>query len=101
MKIELRASKSGQWKDLTVEERRERRRLRREKQRENNRGRAAKMHLSRLKTKKEDQAGVNQLARRCLEAVEGGTAHGQGARCLLAPVEGYRRIAPFHAVRSR
>jgi hypothetical protein len=46
-------SKTGQWKDLTVEERRERRRLRREKQRDDNVGRAKKMHLARLKMNKE------------------------------------------------
>jgi uncharacterized protein YecE (DUF72 family) len=61
MKAKLPASKSGQWKDLTVEERRERRRLRREKQRESNLGRAEKMHVSRLKTKKEDSGGVQKL----------------------------------------
>jgi uncharacterized protein YecE (DUF72 family) len=53
-------SKTGQWKDLTVGERRERRRLRREKQRENNLGRAAKMHFARLKTKKEDAGGLHE-----------------------------------------
>jgi uncharacterized protein YecE (DUF72 family) len=51
MKTKPPAGKSGQWKDLTVEERRERRRIRREKQREDNLGRAAKMHLARLKRK--------------------------------------------------
>ena len=56
MKIKPPASKSGQWKDLTVEERRERRRLRREKQREDNLGRAAKMHLARLKSRTEKEA---------------------------------------------
>jgi hypothetical protein len=61
MKIKPPAGKSGQWKDLTVEARRERRRLRREKQRENNLGRAAKMHLARLKTKKEGPDGVYEL----------------------------------------
>ena len=59
MKILLPASK--QWKDLTVAERRERRRLRREKQREANFGRAAKMHLARLKTKKEGRDGLSKL----------------------------------------
>jgi uncharacterized protein YecE (DUF72 family) len=53
-------SKSGQWKDLTVEERRDRRRLRREKQRENNLVRAAKMHSARLKTKG-DAGGLHEL----------------------------------------
>jgi Protein of unknown function DUF72 len=55
------ASKSGRWKDLTVEQRRERSRLRREKQRENNLDRAAKMHLARLKTKKEGRDGLGKL----------------------------------------
>ena len=53
MKPKLLAPKSRQWKDLTVEERRERRRLRREKQREDNLGRAKKMHVARLKMNKE------------------------------------------------
>jgi len=61
MKIKPPASKSGLWKDLTAEERRERRRLRREKQREDNLGRAAKMHLARLKTKKEGRDGLSKL----------------------------------------
>ncbi len=39
--------------ELTPEERRERRRLRREKQRENNIGRAAKMHIARLRMEAE------------------------------------------------
>ena len=55
MKAKLRAPKSPrQWKDLTVEERRERRRLRREKQRQDNLGRAKKMHVARLKMNKEE-----------------------------------------------
>jgi hypothetical protein len=37
------------WKEMTPEERRERRQLRREKQREDNIGRAKKMHAARLK----------------------------------------------------
>jgi uncharacterized protein YecE (DUF72 family) len=59
MKTILPASK--QWNDLTVAERRERKRLRREKQREANFGRAAKMHLARLKTKDEAREGVREL----------------------------------------
>ena len=39
------------WTEMTLEERRERRRLRREKQREDNVKRAAKMHTARLKIK--------------------------------------------------
>ena len=55
MKAELRAPKSPrQWEGLTVEERRERKHLRREKQREDNLGRAKKMHLARLKKNKEE-----------------------------------------------
>jgi uncharacterized protein YecE (DUF72 family) len=41
------------WTDLTIDDRRERRRLRREKQRAGNLSRASKMHLARRKTKKE------------------------------------------------
>jgi uncharacterized protein YecE (DUF72 family) len=44
-----RAKTAAHWTDLTLEERRERRRLRREKQREDNVGRAAKMHAARLR----------------------------------------------------
>jgi len=44
-----RAKTAARWTELTVEERRERRRLRREKQREDNVGRAAKMHVARLR----------------------------------------------------
>jgi uncharacterized protein YecE (DUF72 family) len=46
-----RAKTAAQWTELTLEERRERRRLRREKQREDNVKRAAKMHTARLKRK--------------------------------------------------
>ena len=45
-----RAKTAAQWTELTLEERRERRRLRREKQREDNVKRAAKMHAARLKS---------------------------------------------------
>ena len=44
-----RVDTAAQWTELTLEERRERRRLRREKQREDNVKRAAKMHAARLK----------------------------------------------------
>ena len=43
------AARTTRGPELTLEERRERRRLRREKQRENNAHRAAKMHAARLK----------------------------------------------------
>jgi uncharacterized protein YecE (DUF72 family) len=46
-------SPAPEIKELTLEERRERRRLRREKQRENNIARAAKMHKIRLKMESE------------------------------------------------
>ena len=45
----LRARKAANWKELTPDERRLRRQLRREKQREDNIGRAAKMHAARLR----------------------------------------------------
>src|SRR3954449_1526480 len=44
-----RANTAVRWKELTLEQRRERRQLRREKQREDNIGRAAKMHAARLR----------------------------------------------------
>ena len=49
-RIMPRAKTAAQWTELTLEERRERRRLRREKQREDNVKRAAKMHAARLKS---------------------------------------------------
>ena len=49
-RIMPRAKTAAQWTELTLEERRERRRLRREKQREDNVKRAAKMHTARLKS---------------------------------------------------
>ena len=45
-----RAKSAGPWTEMTLEERRERRRLRREKQREDNIKRAAKMHAARMKS---------------------------------------------------
>jgi uncharacterized protein YecE (DUF72 family) len=48
-----RADTAARWTNLTLEERRERRRLRREKQREDNVRRAAEMHSARLKKKAE------------------------------------------------
>jgi hypothetical protein len=40
---------AAKWEELTLEERRERRRLRRERQRDDNVKRAAKMHAARLR----------------------------------------------------
>jgi len=45
-----RANTAALWTELTLEERRERRRLRRVKQREDNVKRGAKMHAARLKS---------------------------------------------------
>ena len=45
-----RAKTAALWTELTLEERRERRRLRRVKQREDNIKRGAKMHAARLKS---------------------------------------------------
>ena len=45
-----RAKAAALWTELTLEERRERRRLRRVKQREDNVKRGAKMHAARLKS---------------------------------------------------
>lgn len=47
--------------ELTLEERRERRRLRREKQREDNVKRAAKMHVARLNNQKKRKATQSPL----------------------------------------
>jgi len=49
-----RADRAAEGKELTLEERRERRQLRREKQRADNIGRAAKMHTARLKMETEN-----------------------------------------------
>lgn len=54
MNVIPRAQKS-KWKELTREERRERRLLRREKQRKDNIGRASKMHAVRLRMERADR----------------------------------------------
>ncbi|MDB5620726.1 DUF72 domain-containing protein [Tardiphaga sp.] len=56
-----RADTAARWTNLTLEERRERRRLRREKQREDNVRRAAQMHSARLKKKAEGAKGPLQF----------------------------------------
>ena len=56
-----RAKTAARWTELTVEERRERRRLRREKQREDNVGRAAKMHVARLRMQNENPKSPPEL----------------------------------------
>jgi uncharacterized protein YecE (DUF72 family) len=60
-KIMPRADTAGDWTELTLEERRERRRIRREKQREDNVKRAAKMHAARIKTEATTPAGPPEL----------------------------------------
>jgi len=55
------ARTAANWKELTPEERRERRQLRREKQREDNIGRAAKMHAARLRMEAERPRGPAEL----------------------------------------
>jgi uncharacterized protein YecE (DUF72 family) len=54
---------ASDWKELTPEERRERRQLRREKQREDNIGRAAKMHAARRRMKAESPRDPPELNR--------------------------------------
>jgi uncharacterized protein YecE (DUF72 family) len=56
-----RADTTAKGKELTLEERRERRRLRREKQREDNIGRAAKMHAARLRMEPESRKSPPEL----------------------------------------
>jgi len=56
-----RSPAASEIKELTLEERRERRRLRREKQRENNIARAAKMHRTRLKMESEGRKPAKAL----------------------------------------
>ena len=56
-----RAKTAANWKELTPEERRERRQLRREKQRKDNIGRAAKMHAARLKMEVESRKSLPEL----------------------------------------
>src|SRR6478752_7621958 len=48
------------WTELTLEERRERRRLRREKQREDNIKRAAKMHAARVKAETKSPKNLSE-----------------------------------------
>ena len=52
---------AANWKELTAEERRDRRQLRREKQREDNIGRAAKMHAAWLGMEVERPKGPPEL----------------------------------------
>jgi hypothetical protein len=56
-----RPGTAANWKELTPEERRDRRQLRREKQREDNIGRAAKMHAARLRMEAERPKGPPEL----------------------------------------
>ena len=56
-----RAAKAALLTELTLEERRERRRLRREKQRGDNVKRAAKMHAARLKMEAKPRAAPVEL----------------------------------------
>jgi uncharacterized protein YecE (DUF72 family) len=58
-----RVDTAAQWTELTLDERRERRRLRREKQREDNVKRAAKMHAARLKLNAKTAAALPELKR--------------------------------------
>ncbi|MEA2887049.1 MAG: hypothetical protein QOD11_1409 [Bradyrhizobium sp.] len=58
-----RAHATAEWKELTLEQRRERRQLRREKQREDNIGRAAKMHAARLRMEAKIAKGAPDLER--------------------------------------
>ncbi|WP_375411277.1 DUF72 domain-containing protein [uncultured Bradyrhizobium sp.] len=58
-----RARRTTNWKDLTPEERRQRRQLRREKQRADNVGRAAKMHAARLGMEAKRAKGPSELKR--------------------------------------
>ena len=54
---------AANWKELTPEERRERRQIRRARQRENNIGRAAQMHAARLRMKAQSPKGPPKLNR--------------------------------------
>jgi hypothetical protein len=56
-----RVDTAAQRTELTLEERRERRRLRREKQREDNVKRAAKMHVARIKIDATTAAALPEL----------------------------------------
>ena len=55
-----RAKTAALWTELTLEERRERRRLRRVKQREDNVKRGAKMHAARLKSEANGAKRISQ-----------------------------------------
>jgi hypothetical protein len=58
-----RARTASNWKELSPEERRERRQLRREKQREDNIVRAVKMHAARRRTEPESPKEPPNLKR--------------------------------------
>jgi hypothetical protein len=66
------------WTEMTLEERRERRRLRREKQREDNVKRAAKMHAARLKIKANSSSAPSHIKRSVYVGVRDGvTGNGE------------------------
>ena len=80
-----RAKTAAQWTELTLEERRERRRLRREKQREDNVKRAAKMHAARLKSEtKYREAASSSISSRFLWDAPAGVTGNGGIRFMKA-----------------
>ena len=81
-KIMPRARTAANWKELTPEERRERRQLRREKQREDNIGRAAKMHAVRLRMRAESPEGPPELKKPSMSDAQAGVTGNGGIRFM-------------------
>jgi hypothetical protein len=82
--IMARANAAAKWTELTLEERRERRQLRREKQREDNIGRAAKMHVARLRMEAVIRKGRPIWNDRSMSDARAGVTGNGGIRFMLA-----------------
>ena len=77
-----RAKAAALWTELTLEERRERRRLRRVKQREDNVKRGAKMHAARLKSEANGAKRIPQHKQSIFVGCSAGATGNDGARSM-------------------
>jgi len=77
-----RAKTAALWTELTLEERRERRRLRRVKQREDNVKRGAKMHAARLKSEANGAKRIPQHKQSIFVGCSAGVTGNDGARSM-------------------
>ncbi|WP_426533724.1 hypothetical protein [Bradyrhizobium sp. McL0615] len=76
------AKTAALWTELTLEERRERRRLRRVKQREDNVKRGAKMHAARLKSEANGAKRILQHKQSIFVGCSAGATRNGGARSM-------------------